>query len=218
MKKSEEEVLSWLSEKRCRAVVEHLQRRRFTAVYCATRQEAVDYVLEQTREAVSVGFGGSYTIAGLGVEQKLAEQGNRILNHGHPDLTPEEKLRVRNAELTCDLFLASSNAVTMDGILVNIDGVGNRCAAMTCGPKKVVLVIGRNKIVDGTIQDAIDRVKNIASPPNAMRLDKKTPCAETGRCMDCQSPDRICCVTTILERKPRTSDFHVVMLNDDIGF
>jgi len=218
MKKPEKEVLSWLGEKRCRAVVEQLQKRLFTAVYCATRQEAVDYVLAQARDADSVGFGGSYTIAGLGIEQKLAEQGKRILNHGHPDLTPEEKVRVRNAELTCDLFLASSNAVTMDGILVNIDGTGNRCAAMTCGPKKVVLVVGRNKIVDGTILDAIARVKNIASPPNTMRLDKKTPCAETGRCMDCRSPERICCVTTILEWKPHAADFHVVMLNDDIGF
>jgi hypothetical protein len=113
--------------------------------------------------------------------------------------------------------LTGTNAVTLDGILVNIDGNGNRVGAMIFGPKKVIIVVGRNKIVDGSAEDAIARIKEWASPPNAMRLSKQTPCAVTGICSDCDSPQRICRITTILDRKPTLTDIHVLVVNEDMG-
>jgi hypothetical protein len=105
----------------------------------------------------------------------------------------------------------------LDGILVNIDGNGNRVGAMIFGPKKVIVVVGRNKIVEGSVEDALARIKEMASPPNAMRLSKQTPCAVTGICSNCDSPQRICRVTTILDRKPTLTDIHVLVINEDMG-
>jgi hypothetical protein len=143
--------------------------------------------------------------------------GKEILNHGLSGLTPEERMTIMRRQLTCDLFLTGTNAVTLSGWLVNIDGNGNRVAAMFFGPKKVIVVAGRNKIVDGDLQDAIDRIKNWASPPNAKRLNYNTPCAKTGFCSNCNSPERICRVTTIIDRKPRVMDIRVLVVNEDMG-
>jgi hypothetical protein len=120
-------------------------------------------------------------------------------------------------QLTCDLFLTGTNALTMDGCLVNIDATGNRAAAMFFGPDKVIVVAGRNKIVNGDIDDAVRRIKGCASPPNTRRLNFKTPCASTGLCSDCSSPDRICRITTIIDRKPRQTDLRVLVVNEDMG-
>ena len=121
-------------------------------------------------------------------------------------------------ELTCDLFLTSANALTADGRLVNIDGNGNRVAASIFGPRRVVFVVGRNKIVDGGIDVAIDRIKREACPPNCRRLNKKTPCATTGVCADCSSPDRICKVTVVMDRRPSQTDACVLLVDEDLGF
>lgn len=211
------ELNNWTAEKKCRKVVENLARHRFTAVYCATAQEAADYILKQAETARTVGFGGSLSVADLKLTATLAEQGKEILNHGFPELTPEQKQTIMKRQQTCDLFLSGTNAVTLDGVLVNIDGNGNRVAAMIYGPSKVIVVAGRNKIVEGDIADAIRRIKDKSAPPNAMRLNKQTPCAVTGCCADCDSPQRICNVTTIIERKPSSTDFHVLVVNEDMG-
>jgi hypothetical protein len=108
--------------------------------------------------------------------------------------------------------------LTLNGELVNIDATGNRVAAMFFGPRKVIVVAGRNKLVDGSPHDAIDRVKNWATPPNSKRLNFKTPCSATGFCSDCSSPDRLCRVTSIIDRKPRFTDIHVLVVNADLGF
>ena len=121
-------------------------------------------------------------------------------------------------ELTCDLFLTSANALTADGRLVNVDGNGNRVAASIFGPKRVVFVVGRNKIVDGGIDAAIDRIKREACPPNCRRLNKKTPCAATGVCADCSSPDRICSVTVVMDRRPSRTDVQVLLVDEDLGY
>ena len=211
------EANDWLFEQKCCALVRALEKRHFTAVYCATSGEAAAYVLREAESARSVGFGGSYTIAGLGVQEKLAAAGKVIYNHGTPGLTPEEKVSVMNAELTCDLFLSGTNAVTADGVLVNIDGNGNRVAALSYGPKKVIVAVGRNKIVEGGVEAAIARVKRVAAPANAKRLERATPCSATGFCADCDSPQRICHVTTLIDSKPGRADFHVLVINEDLG-
>lgn len=119
--------------------------------------------------------------------------------------------------LTCDLFLTSTNALTLTGNLVNIDGTGNRAASMFFGPRKIIIIAGRNKIV-GSIEEGLNRIKMYAAPANARRLNLSTPCASTGFCADCNSPERICRITTILERKPLLTDIHVLVVNEDLGF
>jgi len=212
-----QELVNWTSEKQCRKAVDALAKRDFTAVYCATAQEAADYILKQAEGAKSIGFGGSLSVADLKLTTPLAADGKEILNHGFPDLTPEQKMDTMRRQLTCDLFLTGANAVTLDGRIVNIDGNGNRVASMMFGPKKVIIVIGRNKLVDGDTCAAIRRIKEKASPPNAMRLSKQTPCATAGTCADCNAPQRICRITTILDRRPTLTDTHVLVVNEDMG-
>jgi L-lactate utilization protein LutB len=213
-----EDLVHWSHEQKCRKAVASLEKNGFTALYCETAQTATEYILSGAASAVTIGFGGSMSIVSLGVEQILREQGKELLNHGKAGLAPDERLDILRRQLTCDLFLSGCNALTLNGELVNIDATGNRVGAMLFGPKKVIVVAGRNKLVDGTAHDAILRVKACATPPNAKRLGFKTPCASTGFCSDCNSPERLCRVTTIIDRKPRFSDLHVLVVNTDLGF
>ncbi|NVO00517.1 MAG: lactate utilization protein [Geobacteraceae bacterium] len=216
MSKSKE-LTDWAFEQKCEKAVESLGKNGFTAVYCRTAQEAYDYIIAEADTAATIGFGGSLSVVDLNVADKLAGMGKELLNHGIPGLTPEESLEIRRRQLTCDLFLTGTNAVTLSGCLVNIDGAGNRVAAMAFGPRKVIVVAGRNKLVEGDVGEAIRRVKDWASPPNARRLNLNTPCAKTGFCSDCGSPDRICRIITVIERKPRVADIRVLVVNEDMG-
>lgn len=188
-------------EEVCRKVVEALRRRGFEASYCATAEDAAAAVLAEADAAERVGMGGTVTMKELGVTAKLEAAG---------------KLLTRGAD--CDLFLLSANAITSDGRIVNIDGNGNRVAASVSGPKRVVYAIGRNKIVEGGIDEALARIKERACPPNCVRLGKRTPCAATGRCADCDSPDRICKVTAIFDRRPTGTPTAVYVVNADLGY
>jgi hypothetical protein len=188
-------------EEICKKVVKALCDRAFEAVYCATAEEAAAAIHSDAAAAERIGMGGSVTMKQLGVTSKLEAAG---------------KLSTRGAD--CDLFLLSANALTEDGRIVNIDGNGNRVAASVSGPKKVVYAIGRNKIVQGGIDAAIARIKEKACPPNCVRLGKKTPCAATGKCADCDSPDRICKVTAIFDRRPTGTPTKVYVINADLGY
>jgi hypothetical protein len=212
------ELVTWTWERKCLKAVESLERNGFTAVYCTTAADAADYILAEAADACSIGFGGSMTVRDLEVEPRLLERGKEILNHGAPGLSFEERMVIMRRQLTCDLFLSGTNALTLSGILVNIDGAGNRVASMIFGPGKVIVVAGRNKLVDGDVAAAVGRVKNWASPPNARRLNYRTPCAETGFCCDCATPERICRAVTVLERKPKYTDLRVLVVNEDMGF
>jgi len=212
-----DELVSWSHEQRCRKAVESLEKNAFSAHYCPTAQDAFDYIMTEAQAAKTIGFGGSMTIAGLGVEASLFELGKETLVHGRPGLSMEERMVIMRRQLTCDLFLSGCNALTLSGVLVNIDATGNRVASMMFGPHKVIIVVGRNKLVDGTVNDAIKRVKDLATPPNAKRLSYKTPCAVTGFCSDCNAPDRLCRATTIIDRKPRLTDVRVLVVNADLG-
>jgi len=213
-----DDLVLWAHEQKCLKAVASLAKNGFDAMYCATPQEAFDRIISEAGDASSVGFGGSMSVSGLLVEARLREMGKEILNHGSPALSRDEKMAIMRRQLTCDLFLSGTNALTLSGELVNIDATGNRVAAMFFGPRKVIVVAGRNKLVDGTAHDAINRVKNWATPPNAKRLNFKTPCASTGFCSDCNSPDRLCRVTTVVDRKPRFTDVKVLVVNADLGF
>lgn len=179
-----------------------LRKRGFEAETVPSSAAALELVMREAEKAASVGWGGSETIKAIGVRERLAAGGKEIRDHA----------------LEMDLFLLSANALTTDGRIVNIDGRGNRVAASICGPKRVVYVIGRNKIVDGGIDEAIGRIKRSACPPNCRRLGKRTPCAETGVCADCDSPDRICKVTAVFDRKPTGISAKVILVDEDLGY
>lgn len=211
------ELVDWTFGQKCERAVESLGKNGFTAVYCGNARQALDYIVREAEGAETVGFGGSMSIVDLGVQARLAEQGKEILNHSVPGLDREERLAVMRRQLTCDLFLSGVNAVTLSGALVNIDATGNRAASMFFGPKKVIVVAGRNKLVEGDVEAAVKRVKDFACPPNARRLNFNTPCAKTGFCCGCNSPDRICRITTVIDRKPRLTDMHVLVVNEEMG-
>ena len=182
--------------------IEGLKRRGFEAVGVATKAEALKLVMDEAETAQSVGWGGSESVKEIGARDAIIATGKEIRDH----------------QTVMDLFLLSANAITSDGVIVNIDGTGNRIAASIFGPKRVVYVIGKNKVVNGGVLEAIARAKKCACPPNCRRLNKKTPCAETGICADCDSPDRICKVTAIFEQPPRHTSTKVILVDEDLGY
>ena len=182
--------------------IEGLKRRGFEAAGVATKAEALAMVMEEAAKAESVGWGGSESVKEIGARDALVAGGKRICDH----------------QTVMDLFLLSANAITSDGVIVNIDGTGNRVAASIYGPKRVVYVIGRNKIVAGGLLEAIARAKRFACPPNCKRLNRQTPCAETGLCADCDSPDRICKVTVFFDRAPTHTSTKVILVDEPLGY
>lgn len=191
-----------MNETLCLQAVNGLKKRGFDAVYVNTKEEAAALVMKEAESARSVGWGGSESVKELGVRERLADAGKEIRDHA----------------LVMDLFLLSANALTADGRIVNIDGRGNRIAASISGPGRVVYVVGRNKIVDGGLDAAVARIKREACPPNCRRLGKRTPCAETGVCADCDSPDRICKVTAVFDRRPTATPTLVIVVGEDLGY
>ena len=218
MNPSTTEILSRVSEMLCRRSVSALENHDFTAIYCPTVADATAHILRATEGAQTIGLGASMSVAELDIDAPLIAQGSEILNHLTPGITFEEQNNILLRQQTCDVFISSVNALTTSGEIVNIDGVGNRVAASIYGPKKIILVVGRNKIVEGDTSDAIRRVKNFAAAANSVRLNKDTPCATTGHCTDCATPDRICRVTVIMERKPTRSDITVLVVNENLGY
>lgn len=210
-------IKQWWVEERAKKAIERLEAHDFKALFVKDREEAVAEILKHANPAQNVGVGGSVTVRELGILEKLEAQGNLLFNHWKSGLTKEEVLQVRKAQMTCDLFLSSVNAITLNGELVNIDGIGNRVNATVFGPGKVILVAGYNKIVED-VQEAIRRIKNVSAPLNAKRLNIDVPCAKTGRCVECNSPNRICRVIVIHERKPSLTDMMVIIVGEELGF
>lgn len=188
----------------------------FDAHVFGDRESLIDAVLEQVTPGASIGVGGSVTVREIGLVEKLAAKDAQVLDHWRNGLTKEEIGTIRLRQLSCDLFLSSANAVTERGEIVNIDGFGNRINAMTFGPRKVVIIVGYNKIVCD-VNMAIDRIKRIAAPLNARRLNLPLPCAETGYCHDCKSHARICRITSIMQRRPGGTDISVYLINEELG-
>lgn len=166
----------------------------------------------------TVNFGGSASVLQSGVIDLLLKMpGAHVVPNWAPDCDPQERLRLRREHFVCDLYLASSNAVTMAGQLLNLDGTGNRAASLIYGPAKVVLFVGRNKLCE-TLEVARDRVRNVASPMNNIRLGLPNPCVKAGRCMDCKSPTRICNMWVTHEKCNPAQRIHVLLVNQDLGF
>jgi len=210
-------IKEWWIEEKAKKAVERLAAHDFKAIYVKAKVEAVQEILKQITPGMKIGIGGSVTLRELGILEKLEAQGYTVYNHWKPGLSRESMLEIRKSHMTSDLFLSSVNAVTLNGELVNIDGIGNRVNSTVFGPGKVVLVAGYNKIVDD-VQEGIKRIKNVAAPLNARRLNIDVPCAKLGKCVDCNSPNRICRVIVIHERKPSLTEMLVILVGEELGF
>jgi L-lactate utilization protein LutB len=204
--------------KRCQVASIALKKNGFEVLYADHAKEVLDKVMSFIPKEAKVGIGGSVTVRDIGLVETIEKQGNTIFMDWGKPLELKEKLKNRRDALTSDVYLTSSNAITLQGQLVNTDGDGNRVAAMIFGPKKIIIIAGANKLVD-TLDEAFARIRNIAGPLNGKRLNLKTPCAVTGKCdTDCASPDRMCKVTVILEKKPNLSDITVVLVGEKLGY
>ncbi len=206
----------WLREQLGEQCCRNLQKHGFDARLVPDAGAARAAVLEMVSGCHSFGFGGSATTRALGLPEELERQGKTVFDHWHP---PEgmDDLAVRLEQGRCDCFLCSANAVAATGEIVNVDGVGNRNNAMTFGCPRVVIVAGMNKVTRD-LSSALARVREVAAPMRARSLNMATPCAETGICTDCNAPQRICRVTTILHRQPMMTKVSVVLVNGTLGF
>lgn len=197
--------------------VEALLKNRFDAKFYEDATEVLDELLSMIPQDATVGIAGSWTLQQLGIVEILETNGNKIFCHNKSGLTSEEILEMRRKQLTCDVFLTSTNAITADGRLVNTDATGNRVAAMTFGPKKVIIVAGANKIVKD-INEAEKRIQTAAAPLNNKRLNKPNPCASIGHCMDCQGPTRLCNVTSVIHKCPPATNISVLIVGEELGY
>ena len=200
---------------------ETLEDNNFEVFMADSTNAASDIVLEEIipkTGAKSVSWGGSVTFVATGLYDALKESSAmEVLDTYDKSLSPEEALERRRQSLLVDLYLTGTNAVTESGQLVNLDMIGNRIGAITFGPKHVIIMVGRNKIT-ADLEEALYRVKNYAAPVNTMRLDKKTPCAQTSYCEECKSPDRICNTWTITEKSFPKGRVKIILINADLGF
>lgn len=212
-----EHVYKWHNQAIGERVVKALEKNQFHAIYFETKEQAENFIMYHIKPGDVVAFGGSVTIKSMDIKKKIIKIGGTIIDHGEPGITQDEKIDIMRKELVSDLFLCSSNAVTLNGELVNVDGAGNRVAAITFGPKKVIMVVGVNKIVKDE-KAAFERIKNIAAPQNNKRLACSNPCTITGSCMDCDSKNRICRAYSVLKKKPMLSDISVIIIGEEMGF
>jgi hypothetical protein len=206
----------WFIEKMMERAVKALSSNYFDARSFSDRESLINAVMQYATPSSKIGIGGSLSVRGIGLIERLSDQNTQVLDHWKQGLTKEEISAIRLSQLTCDLFLSSANAITEKGEIVNIDGFGNRINAMTLGPKKVIIIAGYNKIVPD-VNSALDRIKRVAAPLNAKRLGLPLPCAETGYCHDCKTEARICRVTSIIQRRPSGTDVSVYLINEELG-
>lgn len=206
----------WRLNQRSQAVLKALAKNGFEAVYVETHDAARDAVLERIPDGARVGIGGSVTIRQLGIPDVLLEKGHTLYDHWQPGLTPEQILEIRHAQLSCDVFLSSVNAITLDGQIVSVDGLGNRVAATIFGPGRVILVIGAQKITSD-LDAAMARLRDICAPVTLRSLGADTPCAKDGVCARCGTDKRLCRATVILDCPSALTPTTVIIVGEEIG-
>ena len=206
------------NEKVAKEVIANLEKRRMGGSYVPTAAQAIREIVEMIPAGSTVSRCGSMSAVEMGLWEEIAKLPDvKIIDPFQPDLSPAEAMELRRQGMSADVMIASSNAITLDGKLVNLDGMGNRVAAMTFGPEKVILVVGINKVVPD-LESAIARVKHYAAPVNSVRLGFKNPCEETGLCADCRSPKRICNMWSIIEGHMIKDRIHVKLVGEDLGY
>ena len=211
------EMNSWHGQTLGLKTVEALRRNRFEASFFETRDETAKAVLQMISPGMEVAFGGSQTARQLNLQQLATDKGAIILDHNAVGLTEEQKLEVMRRQQICDVFICSSNAISLQGELFNIDGNGNRVAAMAFGPRRVIVIAGVNKLVADE-EAAWQRIRTVAAPINLKRLNRPNPCTKQGICMNCNLPTRGCNIYVATRRKPPMMEFSVFIVNDSMGF
>ena len=194
-------------------VIRGLKSRNMSGYYAASREEALRTALELIPEGSSVTMGGAMSAHEIGLVDSLKKGNYQFIDRD----AYTDKRAAMLAAYDADVFLSSANAITSDGVMVNIDGNSNRVSAIAQGPKKVIFIVGMNKVC-GDIDGAIKRARNVAAPINAQRFGLSTPCSKTGACMNCKSPDTICCQILITRYSRHADRIHVILVNDSLGF
>ncbi len=207
----------WHHEKLLEKMKASLEKRDFNVMILRDREEVHQFILKTIPEGCSVGLGGSVTTRELGIDTLLKKRGNTVYDHWQEGLTKEEMTEMIRKQPQSDFFLTSVNAVTMEGQLVNTDMTGNRVASMIFGPGHVIAFIGANKLVKD-LEQAMWRIKNIASPQNSRRKNLGAPCEKTGYCVDCKTKASLCKITTIIDYRPPATNFTIVLLPLQLGF
>ena len=194
-------------------VIKGLESRNMTGYYAASREEAKELALSLIPEGSSVSMGGAMSAHEIGLVQALKEGNYRFIDRD----AYEDKRKAMLLAYDADVFLSSTNAMTEDGILINIDGNSNRVSAIAPGPRKVLFIVGMNKVCSD-VDGAMKRARNVAAPTNAQRFGISTPCTKTGSCMNCKSPETICCQFLITRYSRHKDRIHVILVNDMLGF
>ena len=204
------------NEKAAGKVIKNLARRNIEAVYCPTAREAVEKVLEMIPQGSSITWGGSMSIRDIGIPAALADAGKYEVydRDKAPDRAAATEIYLK--AFSCDYYLSSANAITEDGVIVNIDGTGNRVAAITFGPRNVIFIIGMNKLTQDT-DSALARARSLAAPVNTARFDIQTPCKLDGVCHNCLSDDCICNYIHYLRHSPK-GKHKVILVGESIGY
>jgi hypothetical protein len=197
-------------------IIDRFNKRGIEGYYCENAEEALLTAKRFLTPGCSVSWGGSQTLIEIGLFEVLASS-DYILYDREKAKTPDERMEIYSKTVTADYYFMSTNAITLDGQLVNIDGSGNRVACLITGPKNVIIIAGMNKITTD-VDAAIDRVRNMATPPNTVRLGKKTPCAETGKCANCLVEDCICNQIVITRRSGIPGRIKVILVGEELGY
>ena len=199
-----------------KTIIEHLENRQMKGFDCRDSIDAIDKVRSLIPEGSSVSWGGSVTLQETGIMDTLIDGEYEVLDRDMA-VTREQQKEIYGRISVCDWFLTSSNAITLDGELVNVDNRGNRVSYLCFGPDNVIVVVGINKIV-ANVDEGISRARNIAAPPNVLRLGRNTPCAVTGKCENCLSPDCICAQTVITRRSTYPGRINVIIVGEELGY
>ncbi|AGK98297.1 lactate utilization protein [Clostridium pasteurianum] len=212
-----DEISTWLMEQKINGIIESLGKNNMEGYYARDEREVLDIVKTLVNKGESVSVGGSMTLFQTGIIDYLRNGDFKFLDRYKPGLTREEITDIFKKSFLTDTYFVSSNAITENGELYNVDGNGNRVAAMLYGPDKVIVIVGKNKIVKN-VDEAIQRNREYAAPANAKRLDKKTPCTRVGHCMDCKSEDRICNEYTLIRRQGKKGRIKVIIVGKELGY
>ena len=198
-------------------IIKHLKARGMEGFYCANREEARQLALSIMKTNSSIAWGGSETLKEVGLLDELRGTDQYRVIEREKYITEEQKRELKGIIATSDYFLMSTNAITLDGQLVNIDGAGSRLSYLIYGPETIIVLAGMNKVA-GDVEQAVWRVQNIASPPNAVRLNTDTPCRVLGKCGDCNSQNSICCQVVITKRSRIEKRIKVILIGEELGY
>lgn len=209
--------IEYVNMKKIERTIKSLEKNNMKGYFVNNKEELITILNKITNEGELVACGGSQTLKEVGVLDYLRSKRFNFLDRYNPHLTPMDIKEIYRKSFYADTYFTSTNAITENGELYNVDGNGNRVAAMLYGPDKVIVVAGVNKIVRD-VSEAVKRNEELCAPANANRLSTKTPCTTTGKCMNCNSSDRICCEYTLIKKQRVANRIHVIFLNDYIGY